>query len=100
MLVALWLDQGKRLGILSPTGGMWSKLAPAFRTGLRILLFVVLALIIGLITAALGFSGFMGDEENQEKLQQLGYLAYFSAFTYGFTTASLVGVPLTRSKDS
>jgi hypothetical protein len=100
MLIALWLDQGKRLGILAPEGGIWSRLGPAFRIGLRILLFFVLSVIIGFITAALGISGFMGNERNQEKLQDLGYLAYFSAFAYGFTAASLVGVPLTRSKDS
>lgn len=61
-----------------------------------VLSFLVLALIISGVTAALGFFGFLEDEARRESLKKLGTLAYFSSFGFGFATASFVEEPLKR----
>jgi hypothetical protein len=59
-----------------------------------LVVFLVLALIISGVTAALGFFGFLQDQKQRETLQSLGALAYFAAFTSGFASASLVEEPM------
>ena len=63
----------------------------------KIILFFAVGLVIAIIAAAIGFAAFLQDETTRETLKNLGILAYFSAFTYGFSSASLVEEGLKKS---
>lgn len=60
----------------------------------KMLLLITAALLIALVSSAVGFGAFLQDEQTRKTLESTGLLAFFSAFTYGFTTATLVTEPL------
>ena len=49
---------------------------------------LLVAIVLGVIRAALRFVAFLGDAENRRQLQELGSLAYFSTGTYGFACSN------------
>jgi uncharacterized protein YacL len=72
---------------------------PFVRFTSKMILFLVIALLIALVSTALGFAAFLQNEETRKSLEATGLLAYFGAFNYGFTAATLVSEPL-KSKAS
>ena len=69
-------------------------LLPFVRFTSKMVLFVSVALLIALVSSAVGFAAFLQDEGTRKALESTGILAYFSAFNYGFTAATLVSEPL------
>ncbi|MDF7810898.1 hypothetical protein [Hymenobacter sp. YC55] len=63
---------------------------PFLKIGARWIRFGLLALFIASIASAVGFAGFLQNDEVRKKLQELGALGFFAAFNYGFTASSLV----------
>jgi hypothetical protein len=92
-----WIGLDTKLGAAAPApSGLWGfwveKVFPFLR-------FLLLALIISAVAAALGFGAFLQDEKIRNNLKELGLLGYFSAFSFGFTAAGLVGEGMRVKKD-
>ena len=60
----------------------------------KMVLFISVAVLIALVSSAVGFAAFLQNEQTRRTLEAAGFLAYFSAFNYGFTAATLVSEPL------
>jgi hypothetical protein len=69
-------------------------LLPFARYASKALLFLLVALLIALVSTAVGFAAFLQNEQTLKSLEATGLLSYFSAFNYGFTAAALVSEPL------
>jgi len=67
---------------------------PFVRFTSKMVLFVLVALLIALVSSAVGFAAFLQDEGTRKTLEATGLLAFFSAFNYGFMTTTLVSEPL------
>lgn len=67
---------------------------PFIRFTSKMILFLVVAVLIALVSSAVGFAAFLQDEGTRKTLESTGFLAFFSAFNYGFTAATLVSEPL------
>lgn len=63
----------------------------------KIIRYLVFGVIIAVVVSALGFAAFVGTPAEQEALRALGSLAYFTAFTFGFSTASMIEEPLKKA---
>jgi hypothetical protein len=53
-------------------------------------IFLFIAISVASIASAAGFFAFLQSPESQKTFASLGALSYFSAFTYGYSTGSLV----------
>lgn len=101
-----WMFASVAFGSFS--GLFWPAVVKAFRKStptavafsdprMKILRYLGLGVIIALVVSALGFASFLGTPEQQDALRKLGTLAYFTAYTFGFGTASMIEEPLKRA---
>jgi hypothetical protein len=58
--------------------------------------FLVLSIFIAAIASGVGFFAFLQNSDTRTSLQNIGNLGYFSAFSYGFSAASLIEEPLKK----
>jgi len=101
ILVALYkkksADIYKMLNISASVTGLSLMVSPTIVAVGGVLGFLILAILISAIAAAVGFAAFLQDDKTRLAIQNLGSAAYFAAFSYGFSAASLVGEPLKKS---